>query len=152
MHGYCFDKEKLKRKLKEFKKGQFLMETKEGLVFRGEIKECVIPDERYRKISMSFNWLCERIFILDALWEPVPTWVRLEPPIGSSHLDVEFSSYYIQHDEERLKMWSTFSEKCHFFKWKDLTNLVLIGDKFTRRWFLPRHTLRRKIIIALLNA
>lgn len=149
MHGYFWDKKRLEKRLGKFQNGQFLMETKEGLMFRGEIKECVIPAGKNRRVLIAFNWLCERRFILNEWWKPVPKWVRLESPIGSSHLDVIFSTYYIQYDEERLKMWGELGEVCRFFKKDDHTNLVRTGDEIVSYWELHKFNFFRAIQIAV---
>lgn len=148
MHGYFWDRKYLERKLTEFNKGQFLMETKEGLIFRGEIKECVIPSKKNRRVLISFEWLSERRLFLDAWWKPKPRWVLLEPPRGVPFLDVGFTSYYTQQDEERIKMWGTFGEVCKFFRKDDHTNLVRNGNEIVPHWELHRLDFFRAIIIA----
>ena len=149
MHGYYWDKEYLKNKLVEFNGGQFLMETREGLTFRGEIKECVIQSNKNRRVLIFFNWLSERRFFLDEWWRPKPRWVMLEPPHSSSTLDVGFSSYYTQQDEDRIKMWGTFGEVCRFFKREDHTNLVRNNDTIIPYCELHKLNFFRAIIIAL---
>lgn len=149
MHGYFWDKKRLGKRLGKFQNGQFLMETKEGLVFRGEIKECVIPTGKNRQVLIAFNWLCEQRFVLDEWWKPVPKWTRVEPPIGSLHLDVTFSTYYIQYDEERLKMWGEFGEVCRFFKKDDYTNLVQNGHEFVP-YYKTRELMFKLVTVALL--
>ncbi len=149
MHGYYWDKEYLKNRLAGFNGGQFLMETKEGLTFRGEIKECVIPSNKNRRVLISFNWLSERRLFLDEWWKPKTRWVLIEPPRGSSFLDVGFSSYYTQQDEERIKMWGAFGEVCRFFKKEDHTNLVRNWDEIIPYWKLHKLNFFRAIIIAL---
>lgn len=148
MHAYRWDRKYLKDKLTEFDGGQFLMDTKEGLIFRGEIKECVIPNDKARRVLVSFSWLCERRLFLDELWKPKPRWVLIEPPHGSSFLDVEFSSYYTQQDEDRVKMWGTFGEVCRFFRKEDHTNLIRDEDRIVSYWELHKLNFFRAIIIA----
>ena len=125
------------------------METKEGLVFRGEIKECAIPSNKNRRVLISFNWLSERRLFLDEWWKPKPQWVLLEPPHSSSTLDVGFSSYYTQQDEGRIKMWGELGEVCRFFGKDDHTNLVRNGDEILHYWELHKLNFFRAIIIAL---
>ena len=59
MHGYYWDRQRLKNKLAAFSGGQFLIESKNGLVYRGEIKEWSIPDMEKKLVSVCFVWLCE---------------------------------------------------------------------------------------------
>jgi len=138
MHGYYYDRTRLKKKLEKFNLGQFLMETKvgdkQGLVFRGEIRFCSIPDMDEKIVMVYFNWLCEQRFGVDQFFTPIPRWVLLEPPVGFQNLIVNFSSYYFQRKkegrEERIKMWSSHGEVCRFFKRGDPSNLEKKGDEF----------------------
>lgn len=142
MHGYYWDRLRLKKKLEEFTGGQFLMETKEGLVFRGEMEKWFIPDMSQRRIFIYFSWLCERHFRLDELFRPVTKWTLLESPARSHCLNVEFTTYYFQRKrdgkdgkeprEERIKMWTPLGEVCRFFKGNDPSNLKQQepGDEF----------------------
>lgn len=129
MHGYYWDRVRLKEKLEEFTGGQFLMETKAGLVFRGEIRDVFIPDMNRKQLFVVFEWLCEpRFGGLDKNSHPMQSWILLEPLAESQHLDVEFRFYYLQRKredrEERIKMWTVLGEVCRFFKKGDLSNLV----------------------------
>lgn len=131
MHGYFWSRKRLKEKLSEFTGGQFLMETKleskEGFVFRGEIRDWSIPDMKKKRVLIYFNWLCEQRFGLDQFWRPVPKWVLLEPPPGSQCLDVQYKSYYLQRQKEgrkkRIKMWTPLGEVCRFYQKDDPSNL-----------------------------
>jgi hypothetical protein len=149
MHLYYWDKKRLEKTLVKFIGGQFLMETKEGLVFRGEISEYFVPDNRNKMVIITFNWLSERRLVSDANWNLVPKWYRLKPPIGHSLMNVGFTTYYSQPDEDRLKMWGEQGEVCHFFRKEDHTNLVSRGDEFVPYWQL-HHLLFCRAIITLL--
>lgn len=142
MHGYFWCREKLKRKLEAFAGGQFLMETKQGLVFRGEIAGWSIPDMNRRRIVIQFAWLCERHFGIDARWNPVTRWVLLEPPTGSPGLDVEFTTYYFQRKRddrgERIKMWNSSGEVCRFYTKDDPENLRQVGESFLPHYKPPK--------------
>lgn len=147
MHGYFWCRKRLKERLKTFVGGQFLMETmvetevrsrvkatretSKGLVFRGKIESCSIPDMTQKRVLIYFSWLCEGRFGLNELWQPIPKWVLLEPPLGSQHLDVEFTTYYFQRRKGRIKMWTTTrGEVCRFYQSDDPSNLRREGDEF----------------------
>ncbi|OGI95442.1 hypothetical protein A2917_02675 [Candidatus Nomurabacteria bacterium RIFCSPLOWO2_01_FULL_42_17] len=127
MHGYYWSRVSLEKELKKFAGGQFLMETKEGLVFRGQIQKWSIPDMGQRKVLVYFDWLCERRFGVDKDFKPISKWVLLEPPSGFQCLTIEFTSYYFQRKrkdrEERIKMWTLLGEVCRFFQKEDPSNL-----------------------------
>ena len=146
MHGYYW---KRLNKLAEFDGGQFSMETKEGLVFRGEIRDCYAPNDKNKRVLISFNWLSERRFVLDNYWKSRPKWYLIETPTGSPYLDVRFTTYYSQPDEDRIKMWGELGEICRFFKKGDHSNLVRCGDEFVP--FCSLHELKfwQAIIVAL---
>lgn len=137
MHLYHVNLQRLRDRLADFSGGQFLMETKEGLVFRGEVSRCFVPEGQSKQVSVFFNWLSERRFVLDAGWSLRPKWFPLQPPNGLQipyRLDLGYSSYYYQPDEDRVKMWGERKEVCHFFMPWDHTNLVLVEG---RNEFVP---------------
>lgn len=125
MHGYYWDRQKLKDKLSAFSDGQFLLIARSGLILRGEIKGWSIPDMNKRRVVLSFKWLCEEHF---GKWHPS----------GSLNLDVEFRFFYFQRKkegrEERVKMWTTFGEVCRFFVKDDPSNLKQQNDEFMPRY------------------
>lgn len=132
MHPYLVDRGRLDKKLVDYAGGQFLMETKiedkEGMVFRGEIRFCSIPNMNQKLVLVYFNWLCERRFGTDEFLRPIPIWVLLKPPLEFQFLSVKFTSYYFQRKkegrEERIKMWTDpLGEVCRFFKKGDPSNL-----------------------------
>ena len=151
MHLYYRSNERLRLALTEFTEGQFSMVTKEGLVFRGEIQSCVIPKNSLRQIFISFAWLCERRFVFNNLWTPKPKWSLLGPPTGESMLEVGFSFYYLQPEEERIKIWSELGEVCRFYKKNDYTNLVRNGDSFVPYAILHAEKLRLVLIDLLVH-
>lgn len=124
MHLYYWNKRRLEKELKRFKEGQFLMVTKHDLIFRGKIKDCFVPDINIKRVLIHFHWLGELRFIPQEYAKPLPKWFIIKPLVGSTFLDVGFTAYYYQPDEERLKMWGGFGEICHFFKEDDYSNLV----------------------------
>lgn len=131
VHGYFTSRKRLKKRLIEFKNGQFLMETKPGLVFRGEIRECQIPDMGKKRVLILFNWLCERRFSVDSTFTPIPKWVRLELPLETQlQLEVDYTSYYFQKEGRRIKMWTPQKEVCRFYKQGDNENLLQAGEEF----------------------
>ncbi|MEI8174695.1 MAG: hypothetical protein WCG28_01970 [bacterium] len=133
MHGYFWDVSRLREEMAKFAGGQFLMETKVGLVFRGEIRDWVIPDVNKKKILVYFNWLCEPRFGVDKFFTPKPKWILFNPPLGFQFLNVEFTCYYFQRKklgrEERIKMWTPQGEICRFFQKADPSNLKQQGDE-----------------------
>ncbi len=130
MHLYYFDKKHLEETLREFAGGQFMMKTREGLVFRGKVSACFVPSKMNKRVLVYFHWLSERRLVLDK-WEMLSQkWFLVEPSIHPHFLNIGFTSYYFQPDEERVKMWGEFGEVCHFFTKGDHTNLVSCGDDF----------------------
>jgi len=150
MHGYYWDKKRLERTLEEFVGGQFLMETTDDLIFRGEIKSFSIPKNGDKRILISFDWLSECRPAVDASFNRIPKWFLVEQSIESP-LDVSFSSYYSQPDEGRVKMWGVRGEICHFFRKEDHTNLVRQGDEFVPYCQLRKFELRRLVVAMLLS-
>ena len=110
MHGYYRDRMRLNNKLATFDGGQFLIENKNGLVYRGEIRDWSIPDMSQKRILIFPSWLCEPSFGVDKDFKPVPKWVLVKPTLGFRFLNVEFTFYYFQRKredrEERIKMWT----------------------------------------------
>lgn len=153
MHGYYGDRKKLEGILKGFDGGQFQMETKEHLLFRGEIANSIAPSSEIRRVLVSFVWLSERRFVFDENWTLRPKWLLLQQPDGlkSPYLSVEFSYYYRQPDEDRVKMRGTLGEVCHFYKREDHTNLVRMEDGFMQYWKLHKLQFCRALHIAIAN-
>lgn len=151
MHGYHWDRKRLEGTLNEFAGGQFQMETKEHLLFRGEIADSIAPSSEIRRVLVSFVWLAERRFIFDENWTLRPKWFLLQQPAGlkSPYLSVEFSYYYSQQDEDRVKMRGTLGEVCHFYKKEDHTNLVCNGDEIVQYWELHKLGFFQAIMIVL---
>ena len=139
MHLYYSCRKRLKKELIKFLGGQFLMERKDGLVFRGQIRELFIPDMDKKVLRVGFDWLCEPHFGVDQFLEPKPKWVLLQIP-PEFELVVEYTSYYFQRKkdgkdgkgirEERIKMWTPRGEACRIFQAKDPSNLKQQGDEF----------------------
>ncbi|MES3032260.1 MAG: hypothetical protein V4699_03420 [Patescibacteria group bacterium] len=124
--------EKLRAMLEGFARGQFLMETPEGFVFRGEIERCWVGDD---SVFVSFTWLCERrfVFVFDGAWELrklKPKWFPLESLKGPPFLELKPGKYYYQADEDRVKIEEGKGAICHFFRKGDYTNLVKCEDEF----------------------
>jgi len=148
MHLYYWDPGELEKKLNdEFIGGQFQMKTIDW-VFRGKVKECMALASR--RIKVSFSWLCERHFFFDNSWTPRPKWSLLPAPPSLHYLDVEYRYFYVQDDEDRVKVKGRLGEICHFFKPGDHTNLVQRGDEFVPYCQLYQQQLRR-VVIALLS-
>lgn len=156
MHGYYWSPNRLNKRLAEFVGGQFQMQrTKEGLVFQGEIESYRVENDGKKCVFLSFNWLCERRFVgFDGSGKLKPKWVKLQSHLGLPRLEVPFTTYYYQPDEERLKMWGGgWGEVCRFYKPGDWMNLVRFGadeDKFVPYYELCR-TFRISVMIALLT-
>lgn len=153
MHGYYWDRKKLEGILKEFDGGQFQMETKENLLFRGEIADSIAPSSELRRVLVSFVWLAERRSVFDENWTLRPKWFLLQQPDGlkSPYLSVEFSYYYRQTDEDRVKMRGILGEVCHFYKKEDHTNLVRQEDDLVPYGKLHRLSFFQATIVALLK-
>jgi len=151
-HLHRWDKGRLEKILGKFvgREAQFLMETKEGLVFRGEISDCLVPNDRNKRVFVYFNWLTERRFVPDEGGKQKLKWfLQDSPPGGSPLLDVGFAYYYSQPDEDRLKMKGDRGEVCHFFKKEDHTNLVRCGDEFTPYYLLHQRWLWQAVLAHL---
>ncbi len=140
MHQYFWSPERLKKKLDDFSGGQFRMETKEGLVFQGEIDSWEIPDLNKRILNIHFRRLFERRFKLNSKWSPVERWVEFEPPSGTTCLNIEYTTYYFQarkenekgreNRKERIKGWTRYGEIFRFYKKGDPYNLIENSDGF----------------------
>ncbi len=149
MHLYYWDRKKLENMLAGFTGGQFQMQTREGFLFRGEIKESFAPSDKVKRVLISFTWLTERRFFFDEFWTLRPKWSLQQIPPKSPYLDVGFSYYYNQPDEDRIKMRGELGEICHFYRQGDYTNLIRNGDEFLP--YATRHHLRlwRAIVVLL---
>ncbi len=151
MHSYCWNCTHLEKILEGFVNGQFQMirRTKsDTLHFRGEIEKINVANQK--KIHISFNWLCEERVVHDWSLQPRLKWYLLDQSIGKRSLEVPFRAYYVQHDEDRIKMWGGgWSEVCRFFKKDDHTNLVRNGNEIIQYWELHKLSFFRAIIIAL---
>lgn len=152
VHGYYVSPETLQSMLVGFDGGQFKLE-KPGLVLRGKIRQVEIPDMQRKRVCVSCTWLSQP----RTTWDNrssclVPKWVTLELPPQSLTLDVEYLLFYPQMDGDRIKMWSSYKEQCHFYKKTDYTTLVPQENGcLTPLWYLPEFATIRRIFLALLN-
>ncbi|HTE48613.1 MAG TPA: hypothetical protein VK675_01765 [Candidatus Paceibacterota bacterium] len=183
MHLWYWNAKRLEKTLKEFVGGQMMIDEKDGLKLRGQTSRFIVYNRGEKRILIFVDWLCERKFVVDKFWKPIPKWFPLEPPtalvssnwlserkyvldqmsidspIRESYLleppsdpfflDVGFTTYYSQPDEDRLKMFGEFGGICHFFRKNDHTNLVRCGEEFVP--YGQIHLLKlRRIFVALL--
>jgi hypothetical protein len=141
MHGYFWNRKHLAEILKEFVGGQFQMirRTKQDtLHFRGEVEKINVAADQ-KKISFSFNWLCEERLVHDWSLQSRLKWFLLDHPVGNHSLEVPFRAYYVQPDEDRIKLWGGgWNEVCRFYKKGDHTNLTSNGDEIVPCWELHK--------------
>lgn len=143
MHGYYWDRVRLKNKLAAFTSGQFLIETKlqdeERLVFRGDVKVWDIPDMSKRRIVVYFDQLWEQRFGWDAsISRRVSKWVSINP----LSMEVDYRYYYFQRERqdrlERIKLWTPIGEVCRCFRLGDPSNLKQEGGVFLPLYRPPK--------------
>ena len=148
MHGYYFNPGSLEKKLASFIGGQFQVKrVKDELIFRGEIHKLSIS--KTRKMEITFGWLCEKK--VSTHYSYKTKWFLRGYPLGRPKLTIDFTCYYSQSDEDRLKVWGGgWEDVCHFFKPDDHTNLVLHEGEY-----LPYSELHQlnfwRLIFALSN-
>lgn len=132
MHLYLWSIARLRGSLGEYSKGQFQIETRDG-IYRGEIKDIFFSEKPMdRKMTITFKWWCIRriknhdIHTNDRIvvWEEIiqGRW-RTTPGV-----EIKFDWYYFQRDrpdrKKRIKLKTNLNESCHFYRLDDPTNLV----------------------------
>jgi hypothetical protein len=154
MHLYRFNPVKLAEALKKFVGGQVEIKTNVkccGSILRGEIQSyTVVGQVGNSRVLLTLNWLCELRMRFDHQhqWVPRPIWEPIKT-IGTPFLDIPFTAFYEQPDEERLKMWGEgWGEVCKFFKAEDWTNLVKVGEEYKSYFSIHEKRLKLYLLIA----
>ncbi len=148
MHGYHWNTTELTKILEVFVGGQCQINTRHAGVYRGKIVEMNVFQQQ-RKIKPKFEWLCVRRPILDAREMIQQRWFLItNPPSGNHFLDFDYFIYYVQEDEERIKLKGWGGEACRFYLPDDYTNLVPSNDNE----YVSRHATRKdqsRLVLAM---
>jgi hypothetical protein len=98
-------------------------------VQRGKIENIKIKENGFGAV-VYLPWLCDLRYLFDGNDTRQPRWVLRRPTLGGFfRIDLTVSRYYLQPDEDRIKLKSMAGEVCHFYLPHDYTNLIDSGSE-----------------------
>lgn len=79
--------------------------TKKHRIFQGEISSYSFPSKSKKKFFLTFRWLCQQRIVTDLQGNRIIKWIPVPlPETGTHSLEINFRSYYMQTDENRVKI------------------------------------------------
>lgn len=121
-------------------------------VQRGKIESLNIKEDG-SGVVVFLPWLCDLRYIFDGNDIRQPRWFLRRPTLGGFfRVDLTVNRYYLQSDEDRIKMKSMAGEICHFYLPDDYTNLVDNGTEnelAPHCSITPRKLILKKLMLAV---
>lgn len=120
-------------------------------IYRGKMRSVFIPSPKKRVVVIRLEWLCKRRIVSDGVETPEEKWeVQTHSQVASQFFEMDYSWYYHQRDEERIKLKGR-NEIMRLFSYTDHTNLVEVEGEFIPNWKIHEKSLKAAVIAVLLK-